>query len=210
MGIVYSFIKSLGSKGENEERKEEPHSCSFCASVCKIFKNLWRKIYCTILLAKPRKPGPILPVENHVVLQEISSPSSDSSLDSGQSAAYVPPSDLEWQRIYSDVDIESHVNADTYSPPSDLELQREYSNTENEARIFGGYLNHVEQTFGRIGYDVRGSLNDALRLGFERYTCEVRGRPLSGYIDILEELRHLSVLRSEWLRQMLAILDMQR
>ncbi|XP_022877723.1 uncharacterized protein At4g26485-like [Olea europaea var. sylvestris] len=85
-----------------------------------------------------------------------------------------------------------------------------HSSIRNECRrIFGGYLNHVEQTFGRIGYDVRGSLNDALRLGFERYTSEVRGRPLSGYIDILKELHQMSVLKSQRLKQMLANRDMQ-
>ncbi|KAL2495816.1 putative protein-like [Forsythia ovata] len=75
--------------------------------------------------------------------------------------------------------------------------------------IFDRYLNHVEETFGRTSYDVHGSLNDALRLGFEQYMREGHGRPLSGYIDILEDLHHLSILRSQWLIRMLSVLDMQ-
>ncbi|KAL2475960.1 protein of unknown function (DUF2431) [Abeliophyllum distichum] len=78
------------------------------------------------------------------------------------------------------------------------------------SRIFGGYLNHVKETFGRTSYDVHGSLNDAMRLGFEQYMREGRGRPLSGYIDILEELHHRSISRSQWLIRMLSDLDMEQ
>ncbi|CAI9756791.1 unnamed protein product [Fraxinus pennsylvanica] len=132
MGIVYSIIRSLGSKEEDVERSGEPYSCSFRASVCKIFKNLWRKILCIILFAKRRKPDPILPVENHAVLLRHSS---DLSSDSSPSATYVPPSDSEWQRNYSDREIESRVNVDTYSTPSDLEWQRNYSDIEIESHV---------------------------------------------------------------------------
>ncbi|KAL2495826.1 putative protein-like [Forsythia ovata] len=82
--------------------------------------------------------------------------------------------------------------------------------TNGCSRIFGRYLNHVEETFGSTSYDVRGSLNDAMRLGFEQYIREGHGRPLSGYIDILEELKHRSILRSQWLIRMLSVLDMQQ
>ncbi|KAK4398661.1 Heavy metal-associated isoprenylated plant protein 41 [Sesamum angolense] len=76
-------------------------------------------------------------------------------------------------------------------------------------RIFGAYLNHVEQTFGSTSYDVYHSVREALRLGFEMYMAAEPGRPSSGYIGILEELHHLSVLRSQRLRQMLLTLDQQ-
>ncbi|KAK6143627.1 hypothetical protein DH2020_023975 [Rehmannia glutinosa] len=81
---------------------------------------------------------------------------------------------------------------------------------QNECRrIFGGYLNHVEETFGSTSYDVHCSVVEALRLGFEMYMGSAQWRPLSGYIGILEELRNLSILRSERLRQMLLRLDQQ-
>ncbi|KAI3456765.1 hypothetical protein Pfo_013428 [Paulownia fortunei] len=83
-------------------------------------------------------------------------------------------------------------------------------NYANEChRIFGWYLNHVEETFGSTSYDVHHSVHEALRLGFETYVGASPWRPLSGYISILEELHHLSILRSERLRQMLLLLDQQ-
>ncbi|KAL6567677.1 hypothetical protein OROGR_001345 [Orobanche gracilis] len=78
-------------------------------------------------------------------------------------------------------------------------------------RIFGRYLDHVDVTFGsRTTYDdVCRSVREALRVGYEMYMDSGSGqwRPLSGYIDILEELRGLSILRSEILRQWLSHLD---
>ncbi|KAK4439658.1 Heavy metal-associated isoprenylated plant protein 41 [Sesamum alatum] len=76
-------------------------------------------------------------------------------------------------------------------------------------RIFGAYLNHVEETFGSTSYDVYHSVREALRLGFETYMAAEPGRPSSGYIGILEELHRLSILRSQRLRQMLLTLDQQ-
>ncbi|KAH6782326.1 craniofacial development-like protein [Perilla frutescens var. hirtella] len=71
-------------------------------------------------------------------------------------------------------------------------------------RIFRGYLNHVEETFGDTSYDVGASVKEALRLGFEMYMSNAAPRrPLSDFISILEEFHHLSILRSERLRQML-------
>ncbi|KAG8385972.1 hypothetical protein BUALT_Bualt03G0100700 [Buddleja alternifolia] len=72
--------------------------------------------------------------------------------------------------------------------------------------IFGWYLNHVEETFGAISYDIDSSLREALRVGFETYMSAVPGRPESGYIDILEQLHHLSIVRSQRLRHMLLLL----
>ncbi|XP_022877730.1 uncharacterized protein LOC111395806 [Olea europaea var. sylvestris] len=92
------------------------------------------------LFSKPRKPEPILPVVNPVVstrnhrflaIQEISSPSSDSSSDSIPGATYVPPSDLEWQWNYSDREIES--------PPPDLVGQWDCTNSENEVYANDGW-----------------------------------------------------------------------
>ncbi|KAL6562478.1 hypothetical protein OROGR_003485 [Orobanche gracilis] len=78
-------------------------------------------------------------------------------------------------------------------------------------RIFGRYLDHMDATFGsRTTYDdVCRSVSEALRVGYEMYMDSGSGqwRPLSGYIDILEELRRLSILRSEKLRQRLPCLD---
>ncbi|KAH6822776.1 ferredoxin-fold anticodon-binding domain protein [Perilla frutescens var. hirtella] len=71
-------------------------------------------------------------------------------------------------------------------------------------RIFGRYLNHVEETFGDTSYDVGASVKEALRLGLEMYMSNAApGRPLSDFISILEEFHRLSILRSERLRQML-------
>ncbi|KAK4484725.1 hypothetical protein RD792_007317 [Penstemon davidsonii] len=69
--------------------------------------------------------------------------------------------------------------------------------------IFRDYLKHVEDTFGSTSYDVDSSVFEALRLGFNAYMGAGQGRPLSGYIAILEELHHLSILRSQRLRRML-------
>ncbi|CAI9756792.1 unnamed protein product [Fraxinus pennsylvanica] len=155
MGILQSIYRFLGSNGEDEESSGEVYPILdhhrkpsnggyFRASLSNIFKNLLRRISNILLLAKVRKPEPILPVVNPVVstrnnvllqIQEISSPSSDLSLDSSPGATYVPPSDLEWQRNYSDIEIESHINVDTYSPPSDLEWQRNYSDIEIESHV---------------------------------------------------------------------------
>ncbi|GFP90973.1 uncharacterized protein at4g26485 [Phtheirospermum japonicum] len=74
--------------------------------------------------------------------------------------------------------------------------------------IFGRYLDHVEDTFGRLSYDdARRSVHDALRVGYNTYMGSGQGRNLRGYIEILEELRRLSILRSERLRQRLLGLD---
>ncbi|KAL2495931.1 uncharacterized protein Fot_39688 [Forsythia ovata] len=75
---------------------------------------------------------------------------SDLSSDSSPSATYVPPSDLEWQGDYSDVDTSDlgwqgdysdvdtsdlgwqwdYPDVDTYAPPSDLEWQGDYSDED--------------------------------------------------------------------------------
>ncbi|KAL3821177.1 hypothetical protein ACJIZ3_007082 [Penstemon smallii] len=68
--------------------------------------------------------------------------------------------------------------------------------------IFRDYLNHVEDTFGSTSYDVGSSVSEALRLGFNAYMDAGQGRPPSGYIAILEELHHLTILRSQRLRRM--------
>ncbi|KAK9268513.1 hypothetical protein L1049_000266 [Liquidambar formosana] len=72
------------------------------------------------------------------------------------------------------------------------------------SRIFHEYFIHVEETFGRNDYDVGNSVHQALRLGFERYMTEAPGRTLNDYVDLLHELRQLSILRSAWLQRMLA------
>ncbi|KAG8385971.1 hypothetical protein BUALT_Bualt03G0100600 [Buddleja alternifolia] len=46
----------------------------------------------------------------------------------------------------------------------------------------------------------------SLRVGFETYMSAVLGRPESGYIDILQQLHHLSIVRSQRLRHMLLLL----
>ncbi|KAG8385973.1 hypothetical protein BUALT_Bualt03G0100800 [Buddleja alternifolia] len=76
-------------------------------------------------------------------------------------------------------------------------------------RIFGRYLNHIEETFGSISYDVHSCVREALRVGFETYMRAVPGRPESGYIGVLEQLRHFSIVRSQRLRNMLLQLDQQ-
>ncbi|KAG8365182.1 hypothetical protein BUALT_Bualt18G0077700 [Buddleja alternifolia] len=77
-------------------------------------------------------------------------------------------------------------------------------------RIFGGYLNRVEEQFRSNGYDdddVYRTVGEALKLGYEKYTKP--GGTLRGYIDILEELRRLSVLRSARLKEMIKLLHQQ-
>ncbi|KAG8385969.1 hypothetical protein BUALT_Bualt03G0100400 [Buddleja alternifolia] len=81
----------------------------------------------------------------------------------------------------------------------------------NQCRwIFGGYLNHVEETFGAISHDIDSSLREALRVGFETYMSAMPGRPATGYIDILEQLHNLSIcrelLRKPWDIEFLHIL----
>ena len=71
------------------------------------------------------------------------------------------------------------------------------------SRIFDGYFNHAVETFGRTGYDVGYTVHEALRLGFERYMAEGPGRTLTGYTNLLQELQHLSRLRSAFLQRML-------
>ncbi|XP_057765396.1 heavy metal-associated isoprenylated plant protein 41-like [Salvia miltiorrhiza] len=69
-------------------------------------------------------------------------------------------------------------------------------------RIYGRYLNHAhaEETFGDTNYDVQSSVDAALPLGHEMHVSNaVPGRPWSGN---LEEVQHLSISRSERLRQM--------
>ncbi|XP_022877731.1 uncharacterized protein LOC111395807 isoform X1 [Olea europaea var. sylvestris] len=152
MGVLQSIFRSWRSGREDEESSGElnpildhyqkpSNGGSFRALLCIIFKNLLRRISNIRLFSKPRKPEPILPVVNPVVstryhgssaIQEISSASSDSSSDSSPGATYVPPSDLERQRNYSDIENES--------PPPDLVLQRDYSNSENEVYANAAWL----------------------------------------------------------------------
>ncbi|XAR67324.1 hypothetical protein NMG60_11002031 [Bertholletia excelsa] len=68
-------------------------------------------------------------------------------------------------------------------------------------RIFSEYFNHATETFGRIDYNVSYSVHEALKLGFDKYMAE--GRNSNGYLWILEELHHLTILRLAWLRNML-------
>ncbi|XP_027063705.1 uncharacterized protein At4g26485 [Coffea arabica] len=85
------------------------------------------------------------------------------------------------------------------------------SHLRNECfRIFGKYLHHAEETFGRTDYDVSHSVREALRLGYKSYMTGDSGRCLSGYISMLQELQHQSILRSTWLRNRLAeVCDLQ-
>lgn len=77
-------------------------------------------------------------------------------------------------------------------------------NIENECfKIFGEYLNHSELTFGRTDYDVACYTRESLELGFARYMSVDSGRSPNGYINILEKLHHLSILRREWLLSLL-------
>ncbi|KAL7130728.1 hypothetical protein ABFS83_13G153100 [Erythranthe nasuta] len=84
------------------------------------------------------------------------------------------------------------------------------NNADECMRIFGDYLNHVEATFGSADCDVRHSVCEALRVGYERYMGGGFGRESSGYIGVLYELHHLSILRSQRLRNMRLVLDQQQ
>ncbi|KAL8469617.1 hypothetical protein ACS0TY_032463 [Phlomoides rotata] len=89
---------------------------------------------------------------------------------------------------------------DVNSSPNGLPLH----NYTSECQIlFGGYLNHVEETFGSDAYDVQRTAEEAMRLAFEMYMSAVPGRPSSDFIGILEELHNMSVLRSQQLQLML-------
>ncbi|KAK3007284.1 hypothetical protein RJ639_015743 [Escallonia herrerae] len=82
--------------------------------------------------------------------------------------------------------------------------------TSECSRTFSRYFNHVVGTFGLTDYDVRSYVHEALRLGYERYMAEGSGQSLTGsIITILQELQHLSLLRSAWLRRMLLAPDHQ-
>lgn len=78
-------------------------------------------------------------------------------------------------------------------------------------RIFRRYLMHIDETFGDTSYDVGRSVKEALSLGYEMYMNNAaapgRGRPLGGFITILEELHRLSIWRSERLRQMFVMIS---
>ncbi|XP_073124776.1 heavy metal-associated isoprenylated plant protein 41-like isoform X2 [Henckelia pumila] len=71
--------------------------------------------------------------------------------------------------------------------------------------VFAPYLKYVEETFGsETSHPLNQSVSEALKTGFRTYISSVPGATSSGYIGILEELRNLSIHRSEMLRQMLA------
>ncbi|KAM7499041.1 hypothetical protein LguiA_023455 [Lonicera macranthoides] len=72
------------------------------------------------------------------------------------------------------------------------------------SRIFSGYFNHVLETFGQTDYDVGYFALEALKYGCKTYMAEAPGRSLTGYINLLQELLNLSVLRSAWLQSLLA------
>ncbi|PIN19308.1 hypothetical protein CDL12_08016 [Handroanthus impetiginosus] len=105
--------------------------------------------------------------------------------------------------------VPGYMSVQHWQPPVNPSPFTSNVNNTNEClRIFGGYLNHVEQTFGSTSYnDVYESVHEALRLGYEMYVGAAPGRPLTGYISILEELHRLSILRADRLRQMLLSLD---
>ncbi|XP_051128270.1 heavy metal-associated isoprenylated plant protein 41-like [Andrographis paniculata] len=75
-------------------------------------------------------------------------------------------------------------------------------------RIFGEYLNHVEETFGSKNYDdAAQSIREALKHGYQRYMSEAPpGRRLSGYISILEELYRMSSFRLQKLKERVPLL----
>lgn len=93
------------------------------------------------------------------------------------------------------------------SMPPDISIRNECY------KIFGWYFYHAVEMFGRIDYDVGYCAREALSIGFEEYMAvipaEQRESSLSGYIDLLEELHHMSSLRSVWLQKMLMDTDIQ-
>ncbi|RAL37808.1 hypothetical protein DM860_000502 [Cuscuta australis] len=79
---------------------------------------------------------------------------------------------------------------------------------QNECfRFFGAYFNHVMQTFGMVDRDIHFSVHQGLEHACNIYTGENREKCLSGYIYLLEQLHHLSQLRSAWLRKNLFLID---
>ncbi|GFS31717.1 hypothetical protein Acr_00g0018830 [Actinidia rufa] len=113
-------------------------------------------------------------------------------------------------------DGEIHVNHKTTAPFNHWNLE-ELASQNSLALIahvnfkvndYPGY-NNKRGAFSRcnkpfpLDYDVYYSVHQALKLGYVRYMTEVPGRDLNGSINVLEELRRLSVLRSAWLRKML-------
>ncbi|KAF8392862.1 hypothetical protein HHK36_021101 [Tetracentron sinense] len=65
------------------------------------------------------------------------------------------------------------------------------------------YFTHVVEMFGRSGFDVDHFIYETLRIGFKRYMAEASGRSLNGYINHLQEIHRLNILRTAWMQRML-------
>ncbi|GAA0147818.1 hypothetical protein Leryth_010155 [Lithospermum erythrorhizon] len=111
--------------------------------------------------------------------------------------------------IYQNIQHEpTSLNPQFASRPSDITsgnhiLPIQASIRNDCYRTFDWYFDHAVNTFGRTDYDVADYVREGLRRGHDRYMFEHPGRPTSDYIIVLEELRHLSVLRSVYLRSLL-------
>ncbi|KAL6496404.1 hypothetical protein OROGR_029662 [Orobanche gracilis] len=100
------------------------------------------------------------------------------------------------------------VSPDSVPSPPPQQMFPTYEDYKSEChKLFGAYLDHVEETFGSSSFDVRRTAEEALRIGFATYVDAAPGRPLDGYIGILEELHQLTVLRTERLKLMLLLQD---
>lgn len=98
----------------------------------------------------------------------------------------------------------SHIFAMPPLDPIPVNDVNSSNNKLSECQIlFGGYLNQVEESFGSNAFDVRRTVEEAIRLGFEMYASADPGRPANGFLGILEELHNMSVLRSQRLQLML-------
>lgn len=80
--------------------------------------------------------------------------------------------------------------------PSTSYVQRE------SPRIFDGCFNNARETLGRAGHNVEYSVDGSSISGFERYMAAAPGRTLNGYLYLMDELHHLSTLRSARLQRM--------
>ncbi|XXG55265.1 hypothetical protein AAC387_Pa03g2969 [Persea americana] len=69
-------------------------------------------------------------------------------------------------------------------------------------RIFGDYLLHNNEMFGRTDYDFRSAIQGFLTNGYEMYENE-RPEGIHGYVRCLLELHHLTILKLKHLSMLL-------
>ncbi|XP_023736847.1 heavy metal-associated isoprenylated plant protein 41 [Lactuca sativa] len=76
-------------------------------------------------------------------------------------------------------------------------------------RVFKEYFNHSCSSSGESHDNLPYRDQDMLKIGYERYNAENNGKPLDGYVCLVEELRKFSRQRVAFLRNWLLEIDHQ-